>query len=235
MAAHEDRHWWFVGRRAVIDRLIRSMKLPQRARILECGCGTGGNLYLLGTHGEVVAFEPNEAARDFAKGKGSGVEILFGELPGRPEGLDGDFDLVVALDVLEHIQDDKAAFDSMLDLVRPNGTLLVTVPAIKRLWGQHDYRLHHVRRYDRNELLALVDPARADVLFVGSFNLLLLPIAVVFRVLETILGRSLGNQEVMPARPVNRVLAAIFSAERAIVTRRLPVGLSIAMIVRRIP
>ena len=233
MAAHEDRHWWFVGRRAVIDRLIRSMKLPPRARILECGCGTGGNLYLLGTHGEVVAFEPNEAARDFARGKGTGVEILFGELPGRPEGLDGDFDLVVALDVLEHIVDDQGAFDSMLDLVRPGGLMLITVPAIKRLWGQHDFRLHHVRRYNRSELLALVKPERAELVFVGSFNLLLLPIAVGFRVMELILRRSLGNQEAMPSKTVNRVLAAIFSSERALVMRRLPLGLSIAMIVRK--
>jgi len=233
MAAHEDRHWWFVGRRAVIDRLLTSMRLPSRARILECGCGTGGNLYLLGSHGEVVAFEPNADAREFARGKGTGTDVLFGELPGRPDGLAGDFDLVVALDVLEHIQDDRGAFDSMLELVRPGGLLLVTVPAIKRLWGQHDYRLPHVRRYDRRDLLNLVPPDRANVVFVGSFNLLLLPIAVAFRVLESILGRGLGNQEVMPSRPVNRVLTAIFASERALVMRRLPIGLSIAMIVRR--
>lgn len=233
MAAHEDRHWWFVGRRAVIDRLLQSMRLPSRARILECGCGTGGNLYLLGSHGEVVAFEPNEDAREFARGKGTGIDILTGHLPGRPDGLDGDFDLVVALDVLEHIENDRAAFASMLELVRPGGLMLITVPAIRRLWGQHDHRLHHVRRYNRDALVNLVDPACAQIVFVGGFNLLLLPIAVAFRVAEGVLGRSLGNQEVMPPRRINGILARIFGWERHLVMLRLPIGLSLAMIVRR--
>jgi len=107
------------------------------------------------------------------------------------------------------------------------------VPAIKRLWGQHDFRLSHVRRYDRKDLVALTAGHSLEVEFVGSFNLLLLPVATVFRMLEGFVKRDLSNQERMPAAPVNRVLGAIFSWERHIVTRRLPIGLSLAMIVRR--
>ena len=233
MASHEDRHWWFVGRRAVIRRLLRLIALRKDARILEAGCGTGGNLYLLGEHGEVAAFEPNDLARAFAQKKAPGVAIQSATLPHQVDGIAGPFDLVVALDVLEHIDDDQGAFDALLALVKPGGSLLITVPAIKRLWGQHDFRLSHVRRYDRKDLVALTAGHSLEVEFVGSFNLLLLPVATVFRMLEGFVKRDLGNQERMPAAPVNRVLGAIFSWERHIVTRRLPIGLSLAMIVRR--
>lgn len=233
MAAHEDVHWWFVGRRAVIRRLLRTISLPPGARILEAGCGTGGNLYLLSEHGEVIGFDPNDLARDLAQQKAGHIRVLAGSLPSRPDAVDGDFDLVVALDVLEHIDEDRAAMATILDLVRPGGRALITVPAVKRLWGFHDLRLGHVRRYDQGELVRLVDPAIGRVAFVGHFNLLLLPLAMVFRVAERLLKRDLGNQERMPARPVNAALAGIFSLERFLVTARLPIGLSLAMIVER--
>lgn len=232
MAAHEDRHWWFVGRRAVVRTLLARMRLKPNARILEAGCGTGGNLYLLGEHGEVIGFDPDELARGFAEKKGN-FQIENGKLPHRPDGVGSDFDLVVALDVLEHIEDDRAALGTLLEMTRPGGHALITVPAVKRLWGAHDFRLGHVRRYDRRDLVALVDPSLAEIEFVGHFNLLLLPMAAVFRLLERLLGRDLGNQERMPPRLPNAILARVFSVERHLVQRRLPIGLSLAMILRR--
>lgn len=232
MAAHEDRHWWFVGRRAVVRALLGGLRLSPSARILEAGCGTGGNLYLLGEHGEVIGFDPDELARHFAGKKGN-FRIENGELPHRPDGLGSDFDLVVALDVLEHIDDDRATLRTLLEMTRPGGQVLITVPAVKRLWGAHDVRLGHVRRYDQRDLVRLVDPDLGSIEFVGHFNLLLLPMAAVFRVLEKVVGRDLGNQERMPPPIANWILARVFSFERHLVERGLPIGLSLAMILRR--
>lgn len=234
MAAHEDCHWWFVGRRAVIRALLRSIGLKPQARILEAGCGTGGNLYMLGEHGDVAAFEPNDLARGLAQKKVPDVNIHSAALPHRVAIDRGTFDLVVALDVLEHIEEDQAAFDTMVALLTPGGSLLVTVPAIGRLWGRHDQRLGHIRRYDRRDLVQLAERPAVEMVFVGHFNLLLLPIAAVFRVIERVAQRDLGDQERMPAALVNRILGKVFASERFVVRRGLPIGLSLAMIVRRI-
>jgi SAM-dependent methyltransferase len=234
MAAHEDRHWWFVGRRAVIGAMLERVPFGPDARVLEAGCGTGGNLYLLSEVGQVAAFEPHDVARDLATGKHPDVVIAEGELPFRIPFQPGTFDLVAALDVIEHVDEDKAALRALVEMARPGGYIIVTVPAIPPLWGSHDRRLHHVRRYDRTRLHGVVRASGAAIVYETYYNTLLAPIAVALRLAERVTGHEAGNQERMPARPINALLAQLFSAERHVIRRgSLPVGLSLAMILRR--
>lgn len=235
MAAHEDRHWWFVGRRAVIRALLDRITLAPDASILEAGCGTGGNLYLLEERGSVSAFEPSDDARDLLRQKDPHRVIEDGELPARLPFPQSSFDLVVALDVLEHIADDRKALLALVGLTRPGGFLLLTVPAHPALWGSHDLRLHHVRRYARRDLFALIEATPVDVVSFTAFNVLLAPIAVVLRLCERYVGTHIGNQERMPPSVVNRVFAGLFAAERHLIRRRnLPWGLSYAVILQRV-
>lgn len=235
MAAHEARHWWFVGRRAVIRTLLDKLPLPANARILEAGCGTGGNLYLLSQYGEVAAFEPDQVARQFASTTFPTGAVTEGSLPDRLGAVEGNFDLVVALDVLEHIEDDVNAAATLMHLVKPGGFLVVTVPAIRRLWGRHDLRLHHVRRYNLPALRRLFNAQGFEIVSDTYFNTLLLPVATLLRLLESVSGGSIGDQERMPPGLVNTFLATMFAAERVVVRRwRLPIGLSAAVIVRRL-
>jgi hypothetical protein len=119
-------------------------------------------------------------------------------------------------------------------MARPGGWILVTVPAIQRLWGSHDRRLHHVRRYDPARLRRLAADAGVDIVYATWFNTLLAPVAMTYRVAERIVGRDLGDQERMPPGPINRVLSWAFGLERHIVGRApLPIGLSIGMLLRR--
>ena len=233
MAAHEDRHWWFVGRRAVICALLDRIDLPDAPAILEAGCGTGGNLYMLGERGTVSAFEPHDEAREFAAEKPLAA-VFGGRLPFEVPFEPNSFDLVAAFDVLEHIEDDGPALAALVSMARPGGWILVTVPAIQALWGSHDRRLHHVRRYDPARLRRIVADAGAQVVYETSFNTILAPVAMAYRVGERLLGRDLGDQERMPPAVVNRILAWAFSLERHVVGRiRVPIGLSLAMVLRR--
>ena len=163
MAATETTHWWFVGRRAVIDALLDGVDLPASGAILEVGCGTGGNLASLARRGRIQAFEPHIDALAFARERHPGMDIRQGALPDELPYEKGSFDLVGALDVLEHVEDDQRSAEALVQLTRPGGWLLVTVPAHQALWGSHDRRLHHRRRYGRDQLLDLFSGARRSV------------------------------------------------------------------------
>ena len=235
MAAIEQNHWWFVGRRAAIEALIDGIQLPRSGKILEAGCGTGGNLASLARRGRIAAFEPHIDALAFARERHPDVEIRQGTLPGELPFEPDTFDFVAALDVLEHVQDDADAARALVTLVRPGGWLLVTVPAHQALWGSHDRRLHHYRRYGRAQLLDLFANTDVDLLRLTNFNVLLSPIAVVYRFAERTMGLDLGNQERVPPRPVNAALGAIFGAESFLIRHHLPIpfGLSYAAIFQR--
>jgi SAM-dependent methyltransferase len=235
MAATEGAHWWFVGRRAVIDALVDGIPLPDAGAILEAGCGTGGNLATLARRGRIAAFEPHLDALAFARTLHPDVDIREGSLPGKLPYDAASFDLVAALDVLEHVEDDAESANALVDLVRPGGWLIVTVPAHQALWGSHDRRLHHRRRYGRRQLLTLFARSDVELVRVAPFNVFLSPLAMVYRVAERMLGLDLGNQERIPPRPVNTTLAAVFAAESFLIRHRIPIpfGLSYAVVLRR--
>jgi SAM-dependent methyltransferase len=237
MAATEATHWWFVGRRSVIDAILDSIDLPQDGVILEAGCGTGGNLATLARRGHITAFDPHIDALAFAQNRHPDLDIRQGALPSELPYDEASFDLVAALDVLEHVEDDRASAHALASLVRPGGWLLVTVPAHQALWGSHDRRLHHLRRYGRRQVLDLFADCDVDLVRVTPFNIVLSPIAIVYRVGERLLGLDLGNQERLLPWPINATLGALFRLESLLVRKGVPIpfGLSYAAIYRRRP
>jgi len=236
MASHEAIHWWFVGRRAVINGVLDRIELPPGARVLEAGCGTGGNLYHLGSRGEVSAFEPHPNGIQYARARHPDLAIRTGSLPDFLPFPDASFDLVAALDVLEHIDDDEAALRALLGLVKPGGFVFITVPTHPFLWGSHDRRLHHIRRYSVKRLRLLCNTPDAELVYFGAFNTLLSPVALAVRIADKVPLITFGNQERLPSPIVNSLLARIFGIEGALVRHvRLPFGLSHAVVLRRRP
>jgi SAM-dependent methyltransferase len=227
MGAHETEHWWFIGRRAVLDQLIRTtIALPQGARILEAGCGTGGNLAMLAGFGLLDAFELDEEARQVANARGL-ADVRPGVLPDGIDAEPGRYDLVALLDVLEHIDDDRAALRALGRTLTPTGRLLISVPAMPWLWSHHDEIHHHKRRYTRTTLGSVVEDAGLRVHSIGHFNTLLFPVAVAQRLLQRVTGRESTADE-LPPPALNAVLRTVFRVERHVVGRvPLPVGLSL--------
>ncbi len=232
MAEHEADHWWFRGRRAVISRLIGRMGLPENARILETGCGTGGNLAMLSEFGTVDAVEYDATAREMAAEK-SGAQIGFCELPHRIEAPDGAYDLVTLLDVLEHVAQDEDSLRALEAKLAPGGRILITVPCGPWLWSAHDRVHHHKRRYTRASLRATIAAAGLRATDVGNFNSLLYPVAVGQRMVKRALGKD-SSDDHMPGRALNAALAGVFGLERHLVGRvPLWFGLSLYAVVTR--
>ena len=153
MAETESRHWWFLGRRAILSRVIANLALPQNSKILEVGCGTGGNLKMLAKFGEVSALEMDATAREIAAKKTNNLyDIRAGFCPDDIPFNDQQFDLICMFDVLEHIEKDDETLTSLKKLLNKNGRILITVPAYQWLYGPHDEFLHHKRRYSAGEL-----------------------------------------------------------------------------------
>src|SRR5436853_1031794 len=160
----EEHHWWFVGRRRIIERFVAAAcrdlgKL--KPRILDVGCGTGANLQMLAQHGAAEGVDVSPEALEFCRARELS-KVKLGPAEALPFE-DASFDLVTGLDVVEHLDDDVAGLNEIRRVLRPGGRALLFVPAFMFLWGVQDDISHHRRRYTRAELTRAIKRAGLTV------------------------------------------------------------------------
>lgn len=227
----EDTHWWFAGRRAVIWALLRRAGTPTGVRMLDAGCGTGHNLIEYGRLGTATGVDFSPDAIEFCRRRG-----LDGATQGRLEALafdDASFDLILATDVLEHLDDDLAAMRELRRVAAPGAHLLVTVPAYRWLWSQHDTAHHHVRRYALRELRRRLAQTGWRPLHSSYFNSVLLPPIAAVRLLARRHPDSAERPDLKLTPPLlNAALELPMRIEAAVIERggRLPAGVSIGVV-----
>jgi SAM-dependent methyltransferase len=230
----EDRHWWYRGRRRVLEDVIAGLGLPEDARILDAGCGSGRNMVELARHGTVTGIELSETSVRLARERGAG-EVVLGSVTEMPFAEDS-FDFAVCLDVIEHLDDDGAALRELRRVIAPGGALLVTVPAYQWLWSGHDEVNHHKRRYTDSTLQAVAERSGWVQARSTHFNALLLPVAIMLRVLDRFSRKTTESSLDLwvPPQPLNWLLERPLRLEASLIGRggRIPAGLSLLAVFR---
>ena len=230
----EDTHWWYVGRRRIIQSLVERISTTLKTeRILDVGCGTGANLKMLAAFGKAEGVDISPQAVDFCHERGLD-SVKLGAIEQLPYE-NNSFDLVTALDVIEHLNDDAAGLREMRRVLRRDGRILVFVPAFMFLWGVQDDVSNHRRRYTLPRLLKEVEEAGFSVEWSSYANIsFFLPVLVVRSVMRW-LGLSADTEYGINISLMNGPFSSLFAAERFVFKRgKLPFGVSAVCIARRV-
>lgn len=237
----ETRHWWFRARRRIALSLLERFlgggpRSGEAVRVCDIGCGCGMMLCELKAHRyDAVGVDPSDKAVGYCLSRG--VTAWKGSLPDDVRLPRQDFDAVLLLDVLEHIDDDRAACVAALAMLKPGGILICTVPAHPWLWTRRDEVCHHRRRYRLRELCTLLGSFPGSRLHVLSYmNTVLFPLALLVRTLSRLTGSRTGEAGLrVPAFGLNRLFEALFALERLPLAWGvpLPFGLSLLGVVRK--
>jgi SAM-dependent methyltransferase len=237
MHEQEMVHWWFRGRRVLLRELI-ARHLQSRGgaalRLLDFGCGTGGNSATYTDFGSVVGVEPDASALRFAQARlrthQPGGSLVYCRAMGTSLPLEREsFDAVIASDVLEHIADDRAAVAEVVRVLRPGGVFVFSVPAHPWLWSTHDEALWHQRRYRRSELKRLIAGGGLELRWLTYWNAVLFPVVAAHRAFDRCRDTEApASDATLPSPAVNRILFGILAAEASLLRYlRFPMGVSL--------
>lgn len=233
----EDSHWWFVGRRAILESflttIVQQFRTPHSAlRILDVGCGTGANIEMLSQFGVAEGVDVSDDALEFCRRKGLTVQKGLAEtLPYADET----FEITTALDVIEHLDDDIAGLREMHRVTKAGGYSLIFVPAFMWLWGVQDDISHHRIRYTRKQIVERIEKAGFAVERATYANFTFFAPILAGRTLMKITGIKPESENNINISTLNGFFGKVFSSERHLLQKfDVPFGVSIVVVAKKV-
>jgi len=232
----EDTYWWFQGRKRVVACLLRKVPGFSRGgmRILDLGCGTGLMLEHLSRLHCAVGLDFSPLALEFSRERGA-KQLVRADVTALPHDEAG-FDIVTALDLAEHVEDEAALLSEIVRVLRPGGHLILTAPAHPFLWSDHDEALYHCRRYTRTTLRDAMHKAGLEIERLTYCITFTFPLIVLFRFLQRLVSKADQPKTHLIALPgwANAFLKSTVDFEAFLLGfMNLPVGVTLVAIARK--
>jgi SAM-dependent methyltransferase len=230
----ERSHWWFIGRRRLLKSLLSSLSVPQDSPIIDVGCGVGSNLELLKSVGlKVIGIDFEIYSLSLAKRRFSTIPFIHGDLLSLPFKTNS-IETIIATDILEHLDDDSIGIKEIHRALKQKGSVILTVPALKSLWGIQDVVGMHKRRYSRKEFLKKIEEEGFIVLKSSYFNFFLFFPIFLGRRLIRLLGLKIESENKINSPLINFFLRNIFSIEPYLLKYfSFPFGVSVFCVARK--
>ncbi|HRI02269.1 MAG TPA: class I SAM-dependent methyltransferase [Pyrinomonadaceae bacterium] len=232
----EGSHWWFVGRRAILESflgpIVEKIRDPQsEIRILDVGCGTGANIEMLSQYGDAEGVDVSDDALEFCRRKGLRVQKGLAEtLPYEDES----FELTTALDVVEHLDDDVAGLKEMFRVTKSGGYSLIFVPAFMWLWGVQDDISNHRIRYTKRQIVERLETAGYTVERATYANWTFFAPILAGRTIMKITGIKPESENNITVSGLNGIFGKLFGSERFWLKHlNFPLGVSIVVVARK--
>jgi len=232
LSEFEDDYWWNKGRRKILcDLIYEQISNTKNLEILDVGCGSGGTSTAFRQFGNVTGIDFSSLALKFAKNKGLAnvVRSTSTSIPFRSEK----FDIITVLDVIEHIKDDKSVLKEIWRLLKPNGIIILTVPAFQFLWSEHDVASMHERRYNSANITKILKESQFKIIKLSYFVSFLFPFVAIFRLMTKHRTKNKTTKVNLVKFPhlINKLFEKILLFEnRLLKNTNLPFGLSIVCV-----
>lgn len=237
----EKSHWWFRGMyrlcRDLLRRCLNGAASAESCIIGDIGCGTGRWAENLSDKGTVVAIDNSIEALAICRERLLDnlvcADAYF--LPIEEESLN----IVTALNIIEHVSDEKKIIDDIWRVLKPGGHCLILTSAFMFLWGQHDELAHHKRRYRKKELAAIFAAAGFEVVKCSYANTFMFPVIAVSRLLEKFSRKKYQDGQpsrdfFIPPFPVNEILYRLLNIESCLLRwADMPFGVSLVLLLKK--
>lgn len=231
----EKNYWWFKARRDMIFRLLKKYHVDQHAKILDMGCSGGVMIQSLKRKGfkNIHGIDISERAINLCKEKG--IKNVFVMDATLPKFADEEFDIIIASDILEHIENDDLTLFNWNRILKSTGKLIIFAPAFNFLWSEHDKINHHYRRYTKSTLTKVLKKTGFEIDKSSYWNIKLFSPTCLLRAIQFIFPITRKKSHVYGMHPIlNNLLFYLLKSENWFIERiDFPIGISVFAIARK--
>ncbi|MFC1662686.1 methyltransferase domain-containing protein [Patescibacteria group bacterium] len=230
------KHWWFVGRKQIFAKLLKNYLPKSNLNILDLGCGSGNMYSVLSKYGKLTGVDNSGEVLAYAQKIGY-EKIVKANALDLPLN-NNEYDLVVAVDLIEHIDDENKFINEIFRVMKPGGYLFITTAAFDSLWSRLDELSHHKRRYTKVSLMKSLSRPGWQLEKIRYYNVFLFWPIVIKRMIDKMLSNKSNDASDLydlrtPPAIINNLLENILISEKYFIGIPFPAGVSLMAIVKK--